>query len=101
MNGIKCKIIISEPWNFRNSIDNGNYLRGHVRQLTTDILLLESDTEELINGEKGKWFLLRNRHKKISEVYNGAMIKGYNDKWDVQTLEQNSTFVFIGHLYKE
>jgi hypothetical protein len=48
MNGIKCKIIISEPWNFRNSIDNGNYLRGHVRQLTADILLLESDTEELI-----------------------------------------------------
>ena len=76
-------------------------MRGHVRQLTTDILLLESDTEELINGEKGKWFLLRNRHKKMSEVYNGAMIKGYNDKWDVQTLEQNSTFVFIGHLYKE
>ena len=54
-------IIISEPWDFKNS-DGSNFISGQIiRIVNEDIAIFKCDEKVILNGFEGDFFLLSRR----------------------------------------
>lgn len=105
---MKCRIIISEPWDFK-SVDGNNILDGDIiRKYDSGDYLFKSTSEVEINSFKGQYFYLSRRFKNdIKELFdkenpitvNGGILTDELCLWDdAQSVETKARFAFIGHF---
>jgi hypothetical protein len=105
-------VSVDEPWNFEGP-DGKNVIKGKiVKIINNKILIFKANKEQTFDEGKGIFFVFFARHKgeilvhknKQGKIfYEGAFGAGlikdtnYLDK-DVEIIEENSIYVFIGSI---
>jgi len=97
-------IIISEPWDFKNS-DGSNFISGQIiRIVNEEIAIFKCDEKVILNGFEGDFFLLSRRflHERffkgvMSITVNGAGISSCIEDISPSMVNQLQ-LLFIGSL---
>lgn len=97
-------IIISEPWDFKNS-DGSNFISGQIiRIVNEEIAIFKCDEKVILNGFEGDFFLLSRRflHQRffkgvMSIEVNGAGISSSIEDISPSMVNQLQ-LLFIGSL---
>lgn len=97
-------IIISEPWDFKNS-DGSNFISGQIiRIVNEEIAIFKCDEKVILNGFEGDFFLLSRRflHQRffkgvLSIEVNGAGISSSIEDISPSMVNQLQ-LLFIGSL---
>jgi hypothetical protein len=107
----KYKIIISEPWDFKNK-KGENIIEGEILNIIPPTLIILKSNEMIeLENKVGNILILKPRYVnnvlelRKGRVYSGTvgiglyLLNNY-EKQDVCFLEENSTYILIGSLHK-
>jgi len=107
--GEKYKIIVSEPWGYRD-VQGKNIIIGEVlKAISTKCIVFISDDQLRFDSDQGNVLILSGRYEKKGRpitnldgliVNGGLLLGGYDDAYNEEVLKERCKFVIIGGLEK-
>jgi len=98
------KIIVSEPWDYKNSDGTNNILGKIAKTFNNEAVLFEAEKEIEFEGHYGKYLLLLSRYKNqdlINDKHStvgGGLLTDFQESETVTDLESRSFYALIGRL---
>lgn len=98
------KIIVSEPWDYKNSDGTNNILGRIAKIFNSEAVLFEAHEEIEFDAHCGKYLLLLSRYKNqdlINDKHStvgGGLLSGFQGSEKVTDLESRSIYALIGRL---
>lgn len=97
-------IIISEPWDFKNS-DGSNFISGQIiRIVNEEIAIFKCDEKVILNGFEGDFFLLSRRflHQRFFKGVMSITVNGSGISSSIEDISPSMVnqlqLLFIGSL---
>ncbi|MRG44193.1 hypothetical protein GFS24_03660 [Chitinophaga sp. SYP-B3965] len=103
----KYKIMVSEPWDFEGPAGANLIIGNIVKKISPLLIVFESDHLLNFGSFEGRILILKPRYEKevlsdensFEGIVGGAIFLSDNYEYkDIEYLEKNSKYVFIGSL---